>query len=527
MVIKNSTRELTLNALMLTASALIVKLIGVIYKVPLSYMLSDEGMGYFNSAYTIFGSFYVICAAGVPKAVSILISEARATGDEQLCDKILIHTRRIFFVIGSFFTLLLLFLARPLSALVGNSGACASVVTVSFSLVFISVSGVMRGYLNGMGRQLPIALCELIEAVFKLSFGLLLAKFSIMRGYNLELVAAFAVSGISLGAAASSMFLYFCTGGKKRRGTNVNSLKGGIFRRVIKISLPIALSSFLMTVTNLIDLSFTMRRLVGLGYTAEGASALYGNYTTLAVPFLGLCISLVTPISIAALPKISCAYASKDRAAFYENLNHAIALASFVGAGLTFGCMYFSLDCLSLIFPDESAAVAAPYLSMLSSSFLLAGVLICVNTALEAVGKTSAPLISMGIGAVVKICASYILTGNEKFGIGGAAIGTTLFYGAALTVSLIMLFSKTGVKMKIFVPISAAILSGLCSALVAKIIQELTKGSIYGTGGTLLIGGIYAILYLILSSFTVFKRKKTNISCDFAQKEKKLLLKYT
>lgn len=527
MQIKNSKRELTIDALTLTLSALMVKVIGVIYKLPLSYMLSDEGMGYFNSAYTIFGSFYVICAAGVPKAVSILISEARAKGDDALCDKILIFTRRIFFIIGSFFMLLLLILAKPLSLLVGNSGAFESVVSVSFSLVFISISGVMRGYLNGMGRQIPIALCELIEAVFKLSFGLTFAKISILRGLNLQLTAAFAVSGIALGAAASSLFLYLCIGRKKHNKSIGTAYSGEIFRRVIKISLPIALSSFLMTVTNLIDLSFTMRRLLDIGYTQESATALYGNYTTLAVPFLGLCIALVSPISVAVLPKLTSAYAKCDLSEYYKNLTHAIALTSFVGAGLTFGCMYFSYDCLSLIFPQNSASIGAPYLSMLSVSFILAGVLICVNTALEAGGKTSAPLISMGIGAVVKICASYILTGNEKFGIGGAAIGTALFYGTALTVSLIMLFSHTAVKVQIFIPLITAILSAQASAMCAKIIQQLTKSVISGTKETLLVGCIYAILYLILSSFTVFRGKKVDNSCDFAQKEKSLLLKHT
>lgn len=527
MLKKGSSNEFTKDAVTLTVSALIVKVIGVIYKVPLSYMLSDEGMGYFNSAYTVFATFYVICAAGVPKAVSILVSEARSLGNIALCDKILLRCRRIFVMIGVIFTLLLLFLARPLSVLVGNEGAFASVICVSFSLVFISSSGVMRGYLNGMGRQLPIALCELIEAVFKLSFGLTLARLSIIKGLSLQLTAAFAVSGISLGAAASSMFLYLCIGRKRARLQAPTSLPQPLLRRVFKISLPIAISSFLMSVTNLIDLGFTMRRLMDIGFTSEVAAALYGNYSTLAVPFLGLCIALVTPVSVAALPKISSAVARRDGKAFHKSLYDAITLSAFIGAGLTFGCMYFSGECLSLIFSDESAKIAAPYLSYLSPSFILAGVLICVNTALEAAGNTVAPLISMSIGAAVKTVVSYILTGNEKIGIGGAAIGTVLFYATALLTSLIILFSKTGVKIRIFIPLICLIASAECAAIFAKIIQEFTKNLPNEALKSLIVGGIYAILYLILSSFIVFRSKKDGNSCEFAQKEKQLLLNYT
>ena len=522
-----SVNEFKKDAAILTASALIVKVIGVIYKVPLSYMLTDEGMGYFNSAYTIFATFYVICAAGVPKAVSILICEARTRGDASLSDKILIRTRRIFLFIGAIFTLTLFVMAKPLSLLVGNDGAFASVVCVSFSLVFIAVSGVMRGYLNGMGRQLPIALCELIEATFKLTLGLTLAKISIAKGLPLELTAAFAVSGISLGAAASSFFLYLCIGKRGGGFKACDSTYPKLFGRVLKISLPIALGAFLMSVTNVIDLSFTMRRLMDIGFTSEAAAALYGNYSTLAVPFLGLCIALVSPVSVAALPKISSAVARADGEAFHSSLYDAITFAAFIGAGLTFGCMYFSGECLSLVFSDASASLAAPYLSYLSPAFLFAGVLICVNTALEAAGKTAMPLISMGFGAVVKIIVSYLLTGNEKIGIGGAAIGTVLFYAVALSASLIILFNKTAVKIRIFIPLIFSVASAECAALFAKFIQEFTINIENDAVKSLIVGGVYAILYLILSSFTVFKKKKRHNSCNFAQKENSLLLKYT
>ena len=521
-----SAKDFVADALILTLSAFTVKLIGVIFKVPLSYILTDEGMGYFNSAYTVFGCFYVICAAGVPKAVSILISEARALGDEDLSNMILKHTRSAFLAIGTFFGFVLFILAKPLSAFVGNSGAAPSIITVSFSLAFISVSGVMRGYLSGVGRHIPIAICELIEAVFKLFFGLVLAKYSVYCGFSLELTAAFAVSGISFGAAVSSIFLYICIGkkrGNKRRALSLD--KGGILRRVFKISVPIALSSFLLTVTNLIDLTFVMRRLGDIGYTEESAAALYGNYTTLAVPFLGLCISLISPISVAAVPRLSSAYARADMSEFKYGLSRAIQLSSFIGALFTFGCMYFSFDALSLIFSDESAKTAAPYLSMLAPSFLLSGVLICTNTALEATGRTTAPLISMLFGALVKTAASYILVADARIGVGGAAIGTVLFYAAALTVSLIFLFSHVGNGVSFFLPMTAAILNAQASALCAKFIQELTKDRVETPLNTLLTGGIYAILYLILSRITAFRHKKSDNCGEFVQNSNILLLK--
>ena len=520
-----SKKEFAKDAFALTLSALIVKIIGVIYKVPLSYMLSNRGMGYFNSAYTVFGCFYVVCAAGVPKAISIIISEAKIK-NEKSCEAILRYTLKIFILIGTLFGGFLFFFAGPLSRLVGNGGAFASIASISFSLCFISVSGVMRGYLNGMGRQIPIAVCELIEASIKLIFGLFFAGVSIKIGLDLELCAALSICGISLGAAISAAFLYICIGRKGKTGTSFD-IPPRLLSRILKISAPIAMSAFLTSVTNLIDLSFTMHRLVKIGYSEELATTLYGNYTTLAVPFLGLCIALVSPISTAALPKLTSAFIKSDKEEFSTIFNHAISLSAFLGAGLCFGCMYFSSSLLSLIFPDESASLAAPYLTMLSPSFILSGILICVNTALEASGRTTAPLFSMGIGAGVKVVFSYILIGDKNIGIGGAAIGTVLFYASALSISLIMLFSEKRIKIRIFMPIIRHITFALAAALCAKTIQELTKMQLNSLENTLLCGCIYAILYLILSRNSVFGVKKRTTNCENAQKEKRLLLKHT
>ena len=270
-----------------------------------------------------------------------------------------------------------------------------------------------------------------------------------------------------------------------------------------------------------------MRRLIDIGYTEDAATALYGNYTTLAVPFVGLCISLITPITVAALPKLSTAYSSGDLSVFRDNLKHTITLSSALSALLGFGCMYFSREALSFIFSDASAEIAAPYLSMLSPSFMLFGALVAVNTALEAAGKTVAPLVSMAVGAVFKIVTGYILIGNENIGIGGAPIGTTVFYAVSLLVSLIILFYRVGVGVSFFTPMFFSVVNAELAALCAKVVQELTNKTQSTVIHTVLIGGIYAFLYLVLSRITTFRHKRREKTGNFAQKDNKYLLQET
>ena len=169
------------GTLSLTASAVIVKLIGLFYKIPIASFLGDEGMGYFNSAYTVYAFFYLLCTAGVPKAVMILISEAKARGRE--CDqkKIFRIAIILFLSVGTVLTLLFMIFANPISHLIGNSGSYLTMVAIAPSIIFVALSGVIRGYLSANTRLLDIAVSQVVEGVGKLGVGLILAGLGYCR----------------------------------------------------------------------------------------------------------------------------------------------------------------------------------------------------------------------------------------------------------------------------------------------------------------------------------------------------------
>ena len=106
--------DITKNAIILTVCALLIKVFGVVYKVPLSYMLGDEGMGYFNSAYTVFGTVYLICTAGVPRAISILVCKANAESDYEGRERVLRCGMGLFLSLGVVFSMLLFIFAERL-----------------------------------------------------------------------------------------------------------------------------------------------------------------------------------------------------------------------------------------------------------------------------------------------------------------------------------------------------------------------------------------------------------------------------
>ena len=209
-------KALLSGAAWLALSTILLKFIGLIYKIPLSYTLGDEGMGYFNSAYTVYVFFYVIGTAGIPKAISILVSkkEAESPGDGYG----VFRTAFAFFVVlGLFLLTLFIFFAEPLARSVGNINSALAMYTVAPSVLFVCAGGVIRGYLSGKMKFAPIAISELITGVLKLVLGLALARLAIELGKSLPTTAAFAIIGITIGSLVSLVFLMLVSSREKAK----------------------------------------------------------------------------------------------------------------------------------------------------------------------------------------------------------------------------------------------------------------------------------------------------------------------
>jgi len=482
----------------LTLSTIIVKLLGLIYKIPLSAILGDEGMGYFNSAYTVFAFFYLLCTAGVPKAVMILVSEANARGRSFEVKKIVRISSLTFLTFGIIFTTLFIVFSVPLSTLIGNSKSAATMVAIAPSIIFVALSGVIRGYLSANTRLLDIAVSQIIEGVGKLVFGLVFAEVGRRLSLPLEIISAFTILGVSLGAIFGLIYLLLCY--KSRVKKEPDKEQGGegayiIAKRLLSISIPITLSASVMSITNIIDLGLIMRSLCEIGYTENQASALYGNYTTLAVPMINLAISLITPISVAFLPSFTSCILKDDHRSLIEAQKSSLAFTAFVSAPITIGLMIFPKEILDLLFKNSETNVGAALLTVLLPSIFFSSLLVNVNTVLEAAGKVKTPLVSMILGSIVKVLISNYLITQTDLGVIGAPVGTVISYAAALIVSL-LIYTK---KFKSTFPIVSTNLPphaiAFLSVGISRIFYDKTSG---GQGFLLISIALSAVIYLTI-----------------------------
>ncbi len=506
------------GAFALTLSVIIVKIIGFIYKMPLSHILSDEGMGYFNSAYSVFAFFYMLCTSGVPRAVSITVTEAMAKGEEDTVNKILGISLKVYVIIGVIFSTLLMLFSSFFADMIGNSLSSFSLFCIAPSLTFVSASGVLRGYLNGHRRMRDIAISEVIEGVIKFVFGLSFALIAARKRLPVHMISAFTVLGVTLGTFVGVVFLLICTKNAKvieKYEQKCECVAKGsyLLKKVFRISLPITLSSAIMGMTNIIDLGLIMKRLLSFGISSSEAIALYGNFTTLAVPMLNLVIALITPLGTASIPHLTAKFASGDQTEFNEICQSVLMLSAVICFPAFAGYLFFSKDILVLLFNDTSAMVGAPLLSLLSASVIPLCLLTVINSILESVFYQRVSLMSMSIGAVIKLISAYYLIG--KYGIIGAPISTGIGYSVSFLISSIYLICGVKIKLEllgiIFVPFASSFISiGTAFIMYNYLTHGNSNPKIF-----LVFAALSALFYLVL--ICIFMQKKLISVCKFVK----------
>ena len=463
------------GAISLTVSALLVKILGVIYKVPLSYVLTDVGMGYFNTAYTVYGFFYVLSTAGVPKAITCIISEAESKGRDGY--DIYKISLRFFTIIGSIITVAYMIFSPLITKIISNSAALYTMLLIGPSILFVSTGGVCRGFLCAKGRLLPVAISQLIEAVCKLILGLSFALLARHLKLGLSVISAWAVLGITLGSLLGTLYMVIISKNEKN-GQNAGQKnevdRKELYKNILKIAAPITLSSSVLTIGGLIDMTVIMRCLEALGYSEESANEIYGNYTTLAVPMVNLVISLVTPLTVYLLPILIKARTSGNINEVRKSTERICALSMLFVCPCVVAFGLYGFDILDVLFTTVQAAKGYKLLIILSVGTLFLAALNLLNTVQEAYGRFNYPIITLSIGVVVKLIFEPLLVLYTPAGILGVPISTVLSYMLATFLSFILL-PKENRK----IPLFKYIFIGLCLSVLCLGLPYFT---VFGSG---------------------------------------------
>ncbi len=476
------------GVIILTVSNLLTKLAGLLFKIPMNYIVGDTGMGYYNSAYSIYTFFYMLATSGLPVALSVMVSENRAAGNVTGA-KTVYRTALTLFTLGGFLTAgVMLMEADSLADLIRSDKSALSVMIAAPTMLFICVSSAVRGYFQGCGNMIPTALSQLIEAVGKLVIGIAAAVYAIRMGYEIHVIAAYAVSGLTLGSLIGMIYLLFAKFIRRDRDLmpensvlrNAKQPLGDILRRFLKISLPVTISASVMSLTNMIDTAMIQRVLQNSGMSGETAASLYGNYTSLAVPMFNLPPVLVYPIAYSLVPAVAAAFASGKIEEAREKIQTSLRYAVIIGLPCAMGLTVLADPILCLLYKPESAHTAAPLLTILAPSSFFVCILAVTNSILQSCGEERKPVISMFAGAVVKCVSSRILL--QTMGISGAPVSTLLCYLTVTALNFAFVVRAAGIRLgfiRIFLrPMLASSICTLSAMVVFRMVAPWIGGKI-------------------------------------------------
>ncbi len=526
---KSSSKLFVSGVLVLTIANVLVKAIGLLFKIPMQHMIGDEGMGYFNAAYTIYTWFYMISTAGLPIAISILVSENRVKGNFPQVKRVFKFALSLFLVIGLVGSSLMMLFSRQFASTV-SSEAMWCIIAIAPTLFFICITSAFRGYFQGYQQMLPTALSEVIESGGKLVLGLIFAHWAQNGGYELfcslmsswgieppaklPFVAAAAIFGLTVGVFIGMVFMWFVKLFFKEAEYDLEYANleepdrsvlstGTLLGKIFFIALPITISSSVMSLANLVDLLLMSNLLQSSGLTAEAATAAYGNYTTLAVPMFNLPPVLIYPIATAIVPMISARLAANRESDGRRIIFSSLKVAAMIALPCALGMSSMSYPILSMLYTNDSAVTAAPLLSVLAIAVFFLGMLSITNSILQAYKKQWLPIISMLSGAAVKLISEFILISN--FGIIGTPISTLLCYITCSTLNFIFVarYTKIIPPVKLFIK---PLIASLCCALTAlgsyKLLTlAIGEGRISTILSILAAGIVYLIVLLLVKGF--------------------------
>ena len=480
------------GAAILAAGILIVKLIGMFYKIPLINIIGEAGAADFNNAYNIYAVLLTVSTAGLPVAVSKLVSEANALDRRNQVRRTFRLALVLFLALGLVSFLVMFFRSDALAGMMNDSKAAAGIRALAPAVVCVGCLAALRGYSQGHSNMAPTSVSQIIEALCKLVVGLGLAFWLVKQGKDPDVAAAGAITGVTVGTVVALIYMvldFFLSRGREdTHGTDRPDSAGSILANILKIAVPITLSSSMVGIVTVIDSSLVQGQLQSaLNLTEKASRTLYGNYSG-ALNIYNLPTSLMAAITASVIPAVSAALARRDRRGAARITGSALRITALLSFPMGVGLFVLGTPIIRLLFPSLNVEVAGPLLSTLGVATPFVCMVLVCNSVLQAHGFINLPVIVMVLGGIVKIVNNYNLVG--AIGIAGAPVGNILCFGLALVLDLVVITRVIPNRprlLPIFIKpaIASAIMGGAAWAVYGLLSRVLTAEQVNEAGETI------------------------------------------
>lgn len=512
---ENRKESFMQGVLTLMISQVLIKVLGLIYTL---YLTNREGYGdtgnaISSGAYQIYAMLLTVSAIGVPNAISKLVSERIAIGDHKGANRIFKIGFATFAIIGLIGSLLLFFGAGYISNYwLQIPESEMTLVALSPAIFFVAISSVMRGYFNGRQSMRVTARSQSLEQVFKTVLTIVIVEIiAILSGTSTEFMAAGAniATTVATFLSFSYMFLYYKTIRKEvaveiKQTVNYKYERvWTIIKRILQVSIPMALSSIMSSLNKNID-SFTVVRGLKTFLTDAEAKIQYGILSGKVDTLTSLPLSINIAFATALVPAIAAAKAKKDLHTATKRTSFSLLTSMLIGLPCTIGMCIFGQQILNLLFPNASSGVLILQISAFTIIFTILDQ--TINGALQGFGKVMVPAIALGCGVITKLILNIILVPIPWIGANGAAIGSVACHMVAFTIAITVLRKNIKLELSfskfILKPVLATIIMAICSYFIFITLNGIMIEKMATIIAILSAIVIYAISIIALKIFT-------------------------
>lgn len=446
----SSNNKFLKGTLILTVSSIVVKVIGSLNWIILSRVLGGEGIGLYQMGFPIYLMAITLSSAGIPVAISIITAEKLAQKDFLGAKRVFNVSLRLLFVTGLVFASALFFGAHWLidNHWIRDSRAYYSIIALAPAVFFVTFLASFRGYLQGWQIMTPTAASEIVEQLMRVVTMIVFANMFMPHGL------AYAAGGASMGAGVGAfcallVLMWFYGRLKQKLKADLQQQNPlatresarAIISRLLRLALPVSMSSLMLPVVANLDLLIVPQRLEAAGFHISQATEFFGYLTGMAVPLINLATIFTAAMTISLVPAISESRALNDVFGIRAKTRTAFRVALIITCPCFVGMYFLAEKIAALIYNAPGAADA---IQTMSVGILLLGLHQISTGILQGLGRTSIPVINMILAAAVKVFLSWTLTAIPTLGIKGAAMATVVDFGLAAVLNIIFIYKYTG-----------------------------------------------------------------------------------
>jgi len=508
------------GAFITTLGIVISKILGIVYVIPFHAIIGERGGALYGYAYTIYLFFMSISTAGIPLAISKIVSEYQTLGYYNAKKKVFAIGKKIALLLG-FISFLLIMIFAPLlaRAVMGDVTGGNSISDIAFvirvigtAILVVPVLSIYRGYFEGHRFMSPPSISQVIEQVIRviiIIFGSLLA----LKSFNLSLTSSVGVAlfGATVGALASYMYLAFKhLKNKKRFDEKIRPVNEPyisekvILKKILIYAIPFILIDIFKSLYNYIDMFTVVKGLVNqANFTATDAESVYSILSTWAAKFNMIILAVSTGIIVSLIPNLEESVVKEKKSEINKRISQAISILLFLTIPMTLGVSFLAKPIWFLFYGESK------YGASILSYYIFAGLAVGLFTAgvtiLQALKDYKSVFISLITGVMIKLILNInLLIAFNKMSFPpyyGIITASIFGYITSFIICLILLHKKYEIN---FEESTNNFIEVLCGSILMAIGLFILKLFIPSISTSRLLNIVIIIFYALIGSLIYF-----------------------